>query len=89
MDLVLSAMELIGESEIKVRLSEMIERFRELQLDPEEFTFLKYLVLFNPSKYGKPCCLSHRSPFRLIPFFFVLFQTCRREAAAPSWRSTS
>lgn len=45
---------LLGGTEFRSKLEDLLAQFERLQLDHEEFTCLKFLALFNPAKHGKP-----------------------------------
>nr|CAH8842172.1 unnamed protein product [Trichobilharzia regenti] len=42
-----------SQSELKHKLNDLLKTFQQLQLDHKEFTCLKFIVLFNPSKHGE------------------------------------
>lgn len=46
----ISILQRMGLADIKDRLTDLIAKFRELELDANEFTCLKFLILLNPGK---------------------------------------
>ena len=46
----IDALDQVGLSDVKERLVDLASKFRELKLDHNEFTCLKFLILLNPGK---------------------------------------
>ena len=48
----ISILERMGLSDCREHIQELIRKFRDLKLDQNEFTCLKFLILLNPGKTG-------------------------------------